>query len=455
MHSAIGHVKKLKRPNKLLFSLLSGIIALMISSVTALAQQPGTPPPIDAKYQAELIDSIAIALSNKYVFPKVAEEMNKLMRKNLKSGEYKKITDLMEFTRRLTEDLQSVSHDLHLGIRPLPPDFDPEQDGGFSQEDGLRQNQYNNFGFKKLERLSGNIGYLKFDQFVDAQWAGQTAIAAMNFLGYCDAIIFDLRENGGGSPSLIQLLSSYLFNNPTHLNSFYVRESDSVEQFWTQGFVPGPKLIDAPVYVLTSKQTFSGAEEFSYNMKNLKRGIIVGDTTGGGAHPVNLEFFANLNVGMSLPYGRAINPISGTNWEGVGVIPDIAVSADQALEHAQLMALDTLMKLETDEGRKSALQWASDGLSARMNPQSFSESKLQEYVGDFGPRHIHMANGSLFYKRDERPKYAILPMQPDIFYLPDLDFFRLKFVRDDSGQITELVGMYDDGHTDSNPKNKK
>ena len=160
----------------------------------------------------------------------------------------------------------------------------------------LAQLRRENFYFERVERLDGNVGYLDFRQFVDARLAGATAVAAMNFLSNCDAIIIDLRQNGGGEPSMIQLLTSYFFDEPKHINSFYVRYSDSIEQFWTQAYVPGKKMPDVPLYVLTSSYTFSGAEEFTYNLKNLKRATIIGETTGGGAHPVSDRYFPTLNV---------------------------------------------------------------------------------------------------------------------------------------------------------------
>lgn len=179
--------------------------------------------------------------------------------------------------------------------------------------------------------------HLKLRCFADAGAAGATAIAAMNFLGGSDALIFDLRANGGGTPSMISSCSSYLFE-PTHLNSFYIRKEDETKQFWTQAYVPGPRLAKVPVFVLTSSRTFSGAEEFSYNLKNTKRGTIVGETTGGGAHPVRGYKVEGYDVTVAVPFGRAINPISGTNWEGKGVEPDIAVPADQALDVAYAKA---------------------------------------------------------------------------------------------------------------------
>jgi C-terminal processing protease CtpA/Prc len=181
-----------------------------------------------------------------------------------------------------------------------------------------------NCGFQKVERLSGNIGYVKFDEFADADLCGPTVIAAMNFLGNVDAIIFDLRENGGGEPAMIALISSYLFDQPTHLNDLWERRDNSTHQYWTLPYVPGKRLEGKPVYVLTSKATFSGAEEFSYNLKNLKRATIVGETTGGGAHPVSGQRIDD-HFQIGVPYARAINPISKSNWEGTGVEPDVKV----------------------------------------------------------------------------------------------------------------------------------
>lgn len=166
---------------------------------------------------------------------------------------------------------------------------------------------------------------------------GPTAIAAMNFLSHVAAIIFDLRENGGGDPKMIALISTYLFDKPTHLNDLYNRKQDSTTQSWTLPYVPGNRLPDAPAFVLTSTATFSGAEEFSYNLKNLKRAILVGETTGGGAHPVRGQRIDD-HFTVQVPFERAINPISKTNWEGTGVVPDVAAKASEALDVAEKLA---------------------------------------------------------------------------------------------------------------------
>jgi len=194
-----------------------------------------------------------------------------------------------------------------------------------------------NCGFEKIEILPDNIGYLKFNVFADTAICGPTAIAAMNFLGHVDSLIFDLRGNGGGDPKMIALISTYLFDQPTHLNDLYNRKEDATTQYWTLPFVPGNRLADKPVFVLTSKFTFSGAEEFSYNLKNLKRATIIGETTGGGAHPVSGHRIDD-HFTIGVPFARAINPISKGNWEGTGVEPDVPSTASEALDVAEKLA---------------------------------------------------------------------------------------------------------------------
>jgi hypothetical protein len=299
-----------------------------------MAAQPA-PPAVDAKDRAAIFDDISAALNEVYVFPDVAKKMDEHVRRQLAGGSYDRLDSLDAYARRLTADLQAVSHDLHLRVswEPEPP-ADAAQ-GPTAEERQARiaaQIRRDNYCFRKVERLAGNVGYLKLDCFAPAELGGGTAVAAMSFLAGSDALIFDLRDNGGGSPSMIQLLSSYLLaGDPTHLNSFYVRKGDRTEQFWTHAWVPGTRLPEVPVFVLSSDRTFSAAEEFTYNLKNLKRATIVGEQTGGGAHPVNRHRVKGYPLVVSLPFGRAVNPITGTNWEGTGVEPDVKVTAPEAL----------------------------------------------------------------------------------------------------------------------------
>jgi hypothetical protein len=406
----------------------------------------------------EIIDSVAAALNRVYVFPEQARKMEEFLRRQYGEQAYRDLIGTAEFAEKLTEDLRSICHDRHLGVRYFPDEIFTRIAGDTLTDDAraaeLAQAQYDNYGWRELKRLPGNIGYVKFDYFADAGTAGATAVAAMNFLSHCDAIIFDLRENGGGNPSMIQLLSSYFFAEPVHLNSFYIRQEDTVRQFWTQAHVQGPQMVDAELFILTSQHTFSGAEEFTYNMKNMERATIIGETTGGGAHPVERCGFPRLNIGMSVPFGRAINPITGTNWEGTGVEPHIAVPADEALDVAILKAARTLREKTEDEEECARLEWLIAGKEAERNSVSLTAEQMQAYVGSYGPRTITLQEGKLYYQREERPKYRLIPMGEDTFMLEGLDYFRVRFGRDDTGTITEIIGLYNDGHRDGNPRDK-
>lgn len=430
------------------------VLAAVIA-VPALAAPPA-PPAVNAKDRAAIIDDIASALNETYVFPETAKKMEERMRQQLKSGAYDKLGTLDVFTEKLTEDLRSVSHDLHLGVGwdPEPP---PGETGGPTpaerQARFAAQMRRDNYCFRKVERLAGNVGYLKFDCFAPAEFGGGAAVAAMGFLAGSDALIFDLRDNGGGSPSMIQLITSYLVTGErTHLNNFYIRKGDKTEQYWTQSWVPGTRLPDVPVFVLTSSRTFSAAEEFTYNLKNLKRATLVGETTGGGAHPVDLYRVKGYPVGVRLPFGRAINPISGTNWEGTGVEPDVKVPAVEALDVAHSRALAAVAEKATDPEQKASLKFVAGVLEDRRKPASLSAAELQAYAGTYGPRTIRVEDGALWYQRGKGRKQRLLPVGQDRFLVGDLNDFRIRFERDAGGSVVRLVGLYLDGTEEPNPR---
>jgi hypothetical protein len=308
---------------------------------------------LDTQKQTQVISRIIEKINENYVFADVAKKMGEHILKQLKKGAYKKITAPAEFATVLTKDLRDICHDLHLRVNYFPEPPRQRPDAPQDPEEIRRRLSYSNFGFEKVQRLAGNVGYLKLNGFIGAEYGGATAVAAMNFLANCDALIVDLRQNGGGQPSMIQLINSYFFDEPVHLNSFYIRKGDKTQQFWTQAHVQGKRMTQADIYVLTSKRTFSGAEEFTYNLKNMKRGTIIGETTGGGAHPVNFHYFEDLQFGIGVPFGRAINPISGTNWEGTGIKPDIEVPQEKAYDTAYKLAVKNLLtKTKTPEEKR-------------------------------------------------------------------------------------------------------
>jgi retinol-binding protein 3 len=309
------------------------------------ALPPGVVPinvTLDAALRKRVIDGVNADLTEFYIDLPVANRMEAALQAHEKAGAYDAITDGDAFAVRLTQDLRAVSNDKHLSVNFNP--FKMPEMKAPSPEDIARMHErmmHDNCAFDKVEILPGNIGYVKFDGFMDADVCAPTVVAAMGFIAHTDAVIFDLRENGGGDPAMVTFIASYLFDEPTHLNDLYNRKKNSTKQFWTLSYVPGTRLTTQPIYVLTSKQTFSGAEEFTYDLKNQKRATIVGETTGGGAHPVGGHVVADYFM-VAVPFETAINPVSKTNWEGIGVEPDVKVPAADALTTAEKLAMEKI-----------------------------------------------------------------------------------------------------------------
>jgi len=341
------------------FALALALSALFCPAAPAQGPGPDQPDmPIDARTAREVTEAIVVALNAEYVFPATAKKMEEAIRDRLRRKEYDGLKGAKELARTLTDQLREVSRDKHLSViyshGPMQVPPSPEEPGRADFAMMRAVGESINYGFDKLERLPGNVGYLEMRGFFPAEFGGETAAAALSFLANTDALIIDLRRNGGGSPSMVALVCSYLFGpQPVHLNDLYSRPDDSTHQWWTLPHVPGKRYEGKPVYVLTSGATFSAAEEFAYNLKNLKRATIVGETTGGGAHPGGVKKVGE-HFGVFIPSGRAINPVSKTNWEGTGVSPDLDVPADQALKAAHVAALKRIAAdLEKSKGPES------------------------------------------------------------------------------------------------------
>lgn len=335
-------------------------LLVLFAANLAFAQPEQPDLTIDAATRTQVIDAILKRLNDSYVFPDIAKKMELSIRERITKKEYDQITSAKQFATTLTNDLQAVSHDKHLRVRysnEAIPERGPQREPTAEEREQRRRDlTYMNHGFAKVERLRGNIGYLEFLNFMDEELGADTVAAAMNFVNGTDALIIDMRNNGGGNPAMVALVCSYLFGpEPVHLNDLYWREGNRTDEFWTRKDLSGKRYLNKDVYVLTSNRTFSGAEEFTYNLKNLKRATIIGETTGGGAHPGGF-FRVNEHFGMFVPTGRAISPITKTNWEGTGVTPDISVPADQALLVARLMALKKSLPTVTNPDRKAGVE---------------------------------------------------------------------------------------------------
>jgi len=311
---------------------------------------------IDARTRARVVARSLALLDSFYVFPEVAKRVRSSVQANATRGHYDAYANGLTFAMRLSRDINDIAHDKHLNIRYSIPSIAPGSERAGTQAPSsadIAQMRLAmdaiNCGFRKAERLEGNIGYLDFGMFADPQICGPTASAAMNFLAGSSALIIDLRANGGGTPAMVALLSSYLFDRPTHLNDLWTRRTGTTQEFWTRDSVPGRRFGgEKPVYLLTSAGTFSGAEEFAYDLKALKRATIVGEITGGGAHPVRGRPIDEHFV-IDVPFARAINPITHTNWEGVGVEPDVRVPASEALLIAQRILREGMQPADTEK----------------------------------------------------------------------------------------------------------
>jgi C-terminal processing protease CtpA/Prc len=406
---------------------------------------------LDAEKKADVVESIGTLLVNKYIFLKTAKDMQDLIETKLKEGKYDGIKSVDEFARVLTKDLRSVSKDKHVRVvhdpdlvqRIRQSESKSEEERKKERDRQIEGERQRNFGFQKMELLEGNIGYLDLRYFSGVRPSGETAVAAMNFLSNANAIIIDLRKNGGGNPSMIQLLSSYFLDDYTHLNSFENRGEDSLQQFWTLPYVPGRNMYEADLYVLTSQRTFSGAEEFTYNMKNLERATIIGETTGGGAHPGGMRI-AKHDFLVWVPTGRAVNPITKTNWEGTGIEPHVSVPQEEALDKAHAMALEKLMEKTEDKAKKTALNWARDVIKAKIDPVEIDESILNRYVGKYTRGDVVLKNGQLYFVMGSQ-KMPLIPLTETYFILEGQSEVRAEFVKDESEKGYTIIAHFSDG----------
>jgi hypothetical protein len=374
----------------------------------------------------EIVTAALALLRANYVFPEVAGTTASTIEARLAAGEYDHL-DEITLTERLTRHLQEATADKHLALRlgggpgpggpgpgpgpggpgPGPGPGDPgpgpgsggpgpgrvhpergEQRDREVRRQAMRQKgRLDNFGIRRVERLDGNIGYLDLRRIPVPANAGPAIAAAMELVAGTYALIIDLRRNGGGSPEGVVFWCSYLFGEePTHLNDIFRADTGETRQFWSLPYVPGSRYIDRPVYVLTSSRTFSGGEDFCYTLQALGRAQLIGETTGGGAHPTR-PFRVSPAVHIAIPFARSVNPVTGTNWQGSGVVPDVAVPEAEAYDTAYTKALRHVLSIDApppvmDEARAALAALADAGLA----DTGLAETRLADTgLADIGP----------------------------------------------------------------------
>ena len=380
--------------------------------------------------RGKAINDIAEMIEDVYLFSDIAQDMADMLRENLARNAYA-LGDANEVADKLTRDLQAMSKDKHIRVE-YDPQWIASQHNDLSVADSLQQLQEDererreeNYGFERIEILEGNIGYLKITRLHPAEFGGETAAAAMSFVSNTKAIIIDLRACRGGSTTMNDLLASYFFDTtPVHLYDFEMSHGKSEEGGWTYPHVPGKRLPETPLYILVSSESYSAPEAFAYTMQALKRATLVGERTQGAAH-VTFPYIATNDFVVWIPSGRPINPITGTNFEGIGVHPDVKVPREKALLTAQLAVFKELAKKDENDFHA----WYLPILEAKQTPLSLSASDVQKLIGVYGAHKISFSDRVLHYQLGDQSEVPLIKVAENQYMIEGGRYnFKLSFV---------------------------
>lgn len=409
--------------------------------------------PVDAAQKRQAITELAKLIRARYAIAESAEKAAQLLEKNLAEGAYDKITDDLAFAGAITTDIQGITGDKHFRVgpeplsEPKPGSAAPAKpvDAEAERAAWLAGIKRGNYGFLNIGILPGNVGYLDFRRFQPPDLAGDTLVGAMAFLANADAIIIDLRNCRGGSAYMTGYFAGYFFSRATHLFDMEFRGDNITEHFWTIAYLPGKRLPDVPLYILTSAFTFSGAEGFAYRFKVLKRATIIGETTGGGANAGGVLDVAPF-FRVYMPMGRPIDRDTGTNWEGTGVEPDIKATAREALVTAHLEALKKLKTKAASKDDQARLDWAIERVTAGRNPVSLSGAELRRFTGNYGTGRVFVEGDQLRYQSENRGPFLLTPLSRTVFTVDAQESARLEFIPGPDGRIEKLIYIDEDGY---------
>ncbi|MDL2355133.1 MAG: S41 family peptidase [Pseudomonadota bacterium] len=335
------------------------VASVVLGSLLSFPAFAAADTPLTLSDRAAILQALAKEMNANYIVPAVAKRVgSEIARKNAEGG-YASAASTQAFSAALGSDLRALSGDLHFEVklderfreRSSAADAPRRAVAGDRRVQAVRLG----YGIEKIERLPGNVGYIELSGFGPADLVGPAYSAAMSLVAGADALIVDLRRNGGGSPASVAYWMSHFFplGDRRHLNDLYDRPSNTTQEFWTLESVA--ERYRKPVYVLTSARTGSAAEECAYDFQTQKRATLVGETTFGAANPVS-QYSVGHSIVVAIPDGRSINPITKTSWEHVGVKPDIAVPAAQALQTAHVAILRNLVSSTKDDNERTQLQ---------------------------------------------------------------------------------------------------
>ena len=406
-------------------------VAASVIPLAVGAGGPGPVRPITGAEKRQAVAELAGMLRARYAIAETADAAAKAVEEKLAGGAYDPIGDAEQFAEAVKADLVAATHDKHLHFGVVPP---PEPTPATSSQPSpdaraaawRARARGGNWGMPRAEVLAGNVGYLEVRRFQPPDMAGDTVVAAIGFLANADAVIVDLRNCHGGNAYLQPLFAGYFFSRPTSLYDMVFRGSNSTERFWTMAWLPGRRLAELPMYILTSAYTFSGGEAFAYRFKVLKRATIVGETTGGGANAGGVLDVAPC-FRVFMPMGRPVDRDTQSNWEGTGVEPDIKTSAREALRVAHVEALRLLRARATIDAEKARLDWALERAEAERAPATMPADALDRLAGTYGDVTVFVEGGQLRLQREGEAPTLLRPLAPTVFASDTDDPVRAEF----------------------------
>jgi hypothetical protein len=410
---------------------------------------PAMAAPLGAGEARAVVAEVTRLVQAHYVIPERRAAIVAAVNAALATGRYD-VADRGEFASRITEDLRAAGQDRHLFVADDPAGFEDLRHavgaGAATSPSPRRQaiGRRRHQGFEEMRILDGNVRYVRISGFL---WSDDTTGLIVDevarFLDEGDAVVIDLRGNGGGDASPVERLISY-FMPPDNrvLMTFHDGLTGETSINRVANDLAGPRMVGRPLYVLIDPGTASAAEEFAYHVQQFKLGLLVGANTAGAGN--NNELFpAAAGFVASVSVGRPEHPVSRSNWEGTGIAPDVAVAPETALEQAHLLALRGLAKNAGDDDRR-AIEWTATGLEARLHPPTVAARDLKAYAGHYGVRTVWLDKETLAYQREGRPATTLIPMGPDLFAFPDTGDVRVRFRRN-GGKVVGFDQITVDG----------
>jgi hypothetical protein len=430
---------------KKIFFLLMILLSLQINAQTLTA--------VD---KSDILTILIQKIEGIYPFPAVSEKIVAGLETQFSNGYYDDINSPVEFATQLSSSLENLSKDKHMELN-YNPDLakallEESSDGSDFTEEEAKTEIWNNYGFRELKILDGNIGYLNLSVFFATDYAGKMADISMSYFSNCKALIIDLRENGGGWGDMVDYLLGYLIDNkePLVLNIAESTLDSTVYSEVVSAYVPGAKLVNIPIYILTSQSTASAAEAFTTHLKYFNNNTtIVGKKTSGAENPVE-HIAIDERFVLQIPAWKKIYSKNPVVWEGIGVSPDIEAEPDDALLAAYKDALQKLMKSTDEQLAIDKYQWALDGISASYN--NVDVNKIKEYAGRYGNIQIKYVDDKLYYQPEKGSPYQLIPISDNYFVVEGISYFRIKFIN--NGETTLMKKIFTFGLEREYNKNK-